>query len=57
MANNQIYIRGNEMVTAEQIQEYIKECLSSLSGYNETAIQVLKNVNGTFTWVTEETNE
>ena len=50
---NQIYIRGNEIITADQIQAYIREFLSSLSGYDANAVQVLKNVNGTLTWVTE----
>ncbi len=50
---NQIFIRGNEVVTAEQIQAYIRECLSSLSGYDANATQVLKNINGVLTWVTE----
>ena len=52
---NQIYIRGNELVTAEQIQQYFNEYLTSLSGYNAEEIQVLKNVNGELTWVTEVT--
>ena len=52
---NQIYIRGNELVTAEQIQQYFNEYLTSLSGYNATKTQVLKNVNGELIWITEIT--
>ena len=50
---NQIYIRGNELVTAEQIQQYFNEYLTSLSGYDATKTQILKNINGELTWVTE----
>lgn len=50
---NQICIRGNELVTAEQIQQYFNEYLTSLSGYNAEETQILKNVNGELTWVTE----
>lgn len=51
---NQIYIRGNEIITADQIQEYIKAFLSGLDGYDANVVQVLKNINGVLIWVTEE---
>ncbi len=50
---NQIYIRGNELITAEQFQVYLNNYLTSLSGYNAEETQVLKNINGELTWVTE----
>lgn len=45
-------LNGNivELQTNLQANEYLK----AITGYDATKTQVLKNVNGTFTWVSEE---
>ena len=34
-------------------KKYVDELLTTYTGYDATKTQVLKNVNGTFTWVDE----
>ncbi len=50
------YVFGSEGGTTDYnpaTKKYVDDYLSTLSGYDATATQVLKNVNGTWTWITE----
>ena len=45
---------SNDYALNSELNAKFETYLKSLSGYDETATQVLKNVEGTLTWVTEE---
>ena len=53
MPISEIAIYDNGVTKIMATQEFVQNYLTTVSGYDSTKTQVLKNVNGTMTWVDE----
>ena len=53
MKINRIYIHTSNGVKDLATENFVTNYLSTITGYDNTKTQVLKNVNGTLTWVDE----
>ena len=53
MSINELAIYDNGVTKIMATQEFVQNYLTTVSGYDSTKTQVLKNINGTMTWVDE----